>query len=249
MKLQVYSDLHLEFGPFDPPKTDADVIILAGDIDVGTKGVQWAMDTFDKPVIYVFGNHEYYHNDIYVLQEAKQLAKDSHVHVLENEALVIDGVKFLGATLWTDFNLYGPEFMEKAMRDAAYSMNDYRIIKNGDFSLSPQDTKDFHAESKLFLEEEEGADDREYPLIVVTHHGPTGKSIHQKYKGSLLNAAYASELTELIANIQPNLWIHGHVHNSFDYQAEYTRVITNPRGYVKYEVNPEFNPEFVIDFY
>jgi predicted phosphodiesterase len=109
MKIQVLSDLHLEFIPFQPLITDADVVVLAGDIHLGTEGLQWAKEIFtDKIVIYVLGNHEYYyHTTPTLIHQLRQLAIHSQVHVLENESIEIEGVKFFGCTLWTDFKLWG----------------------------------------------------------------------------------------------------------------------------------------------
>src|SRR5690554_3685776 len=109
MKLQVYSDLHLEFEPLSPAPTDVDVIVLAGDIHIGDKGVLWALETFpDRPVIYVLGNHEFYtHKYPGLITKLKSLAQGTNVHVLEKDSVKIDGVAFHGCTLWTDFALFG----------------------------------------------------------------------------------------------------------------------------------------------
>ena len=107
MKLHILSDLHTEFADFDPPRTDADIVVLAGDIGVGTGGVEWAKQWFpDVPVLYVPGNHEYYGHDIH---ETDLLAAVSspNIQILDNNSYVIDAVRFLGMTLWTDFLLYG----------------------------------------------------------------------------------------------------------------------------------------------
>ena len=107
MKLHILNDLHIEFEDFDPPATDADVVVLAGDIGVGMEGLRWAEDRFpDKPVIYVPGNHEFYHHDIALIEELKAQAPD-HIHVLNDDQVIIDGVRFLGSILWTDFALFG----------------------------------------------------------------------------------------------------------------------------------------------
>ena len=100
MKLQIYSDLHLEFARFDPAPSDADVVILAGDIDIKSRGVKWASEVFQCSVIYVCGNHEYYGGHIgHTLLKMKDAALP-HVHVLENEMLILDGTRFLVTTAW-----------------------------------------------------------------------------------------------------------------------------------------------------
>jgi len=107
MKLHILNDLHIEFEDFAPPATDADVVILAGDIGVGVEGLRWAKDRFlDRPVIYVPGNHEFYHHDLSLIEELKAQAPE-HIHVLNDDQVVIGGVRFLGCILWTDFALFG----------------------------------------------------------------------------------------------------------------------------------------------
>jgi predicted phosphodiesterase len=107
MKLHILSDIHIEFAPFQIPETDADVIITAGDIGVGLEGVLWAKEQYkNKPVIYVPGNHEYYQHDISLIDQLKASSTEN-VRILDNEMCIIDDVRFLCATLWTDFALYG----------------------------------------------------------------------------------------------------------------------------------------------
>jgi predicted phosphodiesterase len=98
MRIRVYSDLHLEFGPFDPPSSaDVDVVVLAGDIDVKGRGVAFA-ERFPCPVVYVPGNHEYYGGSIPRLTEKlKEAARGSHVHVLDGDSVVLGGTRVLGA--------------------------------------------------------------------------------------------------------------------------------------------------------
>lgn len=109
MKIQLLRDLHIEFGSYRYPDVESDVVVLAGDIHTKTQGIQWALENItDKPVIYVLGNHEYYGKTYpKLIDTAKELAKGSNVHVLENEVLTLGGVNFLGCTLWTDFELFG----------------------------------------------------------------------------------------------------------------------------------------------
>ena len=107
MKLHILSDLHTEFAAFSPPETDADVVVLAGDIGVGLNGIEWAARRFPEvPVIYVPGNHEFYGHDIGLTDELKAAAPPN-IHVLNNGRLEFDGVRFLASTLWTDFRLHG----------------------------------------------------------------------------------------------------------------------------------------------
>ena len=242
MKIQFLSDVHLEFGNFKLPKTEADVIVLAGDIHPGVYGVEWALLSTTKPVIYVMGNHEYYHHDYKKnLSACRKMTKGSHVHLLERNSIVLNGVRFLGCSLWTDFNLYGQADLHSQL--AELGMNDYHMISNGDDKLQASFIASIHKKSVSWL-----AKQRSHPeaLVVVSHHAPTERSLHQEPGNDPLLAAYASELCPLIQKLEPKLWIHGHIHFNSDYFVGSTRVMSNPRGYI-HRLNPEFNPILVIE--
>lgn len=111
-RLLVLSDLHVEFAPFVPDATvlqGVDAVVLAGDIHQGTRGIEWARKTFSSlPVIYVAGNHEFYgHHWDRLLDELRAAAELWDVHFLENDAVSLGGVRFLGCTLWSDFEYFG----------------------------------------------------------------------------------------------------------------------------------------------
>jgi len=247
MKIQLLSDLHIEFESYGYPDVDSDVVVLAGDIHTKTHGVLWAIENItDKPVIYVLGNHEYYGKTYpKLIDTAKELAKGSNVHVLENEVITLDGVNFLGCTLWTDFRLYGDP------RIAGYhcqqAMNDYRKIKKlpGYSKIRSIDVAQIHHASKTWLAKElkarKGAKN-----IVLTHHGPSLKSVSAEFKNDLTTAAYVSNMESFIEEYEPWYWLHGHMHNSSDYFIGDCRVLCNPRGY-SCEENTEFMPNLVFE--
>lgn len=244
MKLQIMSDLHLEFEPFRYRETDADVVILAGDIGVKAKGVEWAMK-IDKPVIYVMGNHEYYGSSLpRQLEKCQDIANGSNVHFLENDIATIDGVNFFGCTLWTDFELHGSEYASKVL--AGRHMNDYQAIRSsGTYSkLHPNKTQELSIESQKWLDESLKEHEGE-TNVVVTHHLPSEKSCSSEYKSSNLNPCYASNLEALILDRNPALWVHGHTHDAFDYHIDKTRIICNPKGY--YDQNFDFYPKLIIE--
>ena len=242
MKVQILSDIHLEFGDFYLPPTDADAIILAGDIHPGVGGIEWALEATKKPVFYILGNHEFYHHDYKkTLTACRKLAKDSHVHVLENKSFVLKGVRFLGCSLWTDFNLFGEP--EAHALEAQFGMNDYHMISNGNTNLHPDFIKTVHQKSIAWLESYIGSKE---PLVVISHHAPTAESLHQEDEYDTLLAAYASELSELILKLKPKLWAHGHLHFNSDYKVGNTRVVCNPRGY-SHRLNRDFRDNLVIE--
>lgn len=257
MRLHVISDLHMEFGGMPrghtPPECDA--VVLAGDIATGVVGVMWAAryTSPEIPRIYVPGNHEFYgrrryHRHLEKMKEkAAQMKAEGYgdVHVLNNDMVVIDGVRFLGATLWTDFNLFGTAHLS-AMA-AQREMNDYQQIeKVQQVRLTADDTRSFHLESRYFLNEQlrQPFDGK---TVVVTHHAPSEQSSHPRYRGSPLNPSYASRLEGLICSYSPALWVHGHMHDNSDYMICDTRVVCNPRGYVGHELNPGFDPQLVLE--
>jgi Icc-related predicted phosphoesterase len=247
MRLHILSDLHVEFGPFQPRTVEADVIVLAGDVHAGANGIRWIFQHFPtRPVIYVLGNHEFYAENIPILtSEIKDLAKGSNVHVLENDRIEIDGVVFLGATLWTDFGLYGDVVLAEAV--AAAAMMDFQKIRvTHDYRrFRPADARRVHAQSASWLTKQI-EDVRGRRFVVVTHHAPSPRSISERYRNDPLNPAFASNLEPLIQNSGAALWIHGHIHQHADYAIGSTRVIANPRGYPQ-EGHTDFDASLTID--
>jgi predicted phosphodiesterase len=246
MRIHVLSDLHLEFAEFCAPVAGADVVVLAGDIDVKGRAVQWALQRFTCPVVLVAGNHDFYgSNFASVERRMRAAARGSNVHVLENESVVIQGVRFLGATLWTDYQLTGNAPL--AQWDALRSMNDFRRIRNGCFrKITPADLLERHRASRRFLETAL-AEPFEGKTVVVTHHAPCELSLSERFRRAPghLNAAYASRLEPLMG---PNvaLWVHGHTHDSCDYEVYGTRVVCNPRGYAPDDTNKAFDAGLVV---
>lgn len=234
MRIRVLSDLHREFGHLELPDVAADVVVLAGDIDRSTRGVTWARQKFaGVPVLYVAGNHEHYDERIGRLHEKlREAAAGSNVRILENETLELGGYRFFGATLWTDFNLFGDR--EPAMAAAGSKekgMNDYRKIRRRDTGrLQPKHTAMLHADSRLSLTQFLADGDRARS-IVITHHAPSIRSLPEHKHAEPISAAYATNLEDLIAINGPALWVHGHIHRPSHYRIEKTRIVNNALGY------------------
>lgn len=247
MKFHILSDLHNEFAPFQAPVTDADVVVLAGDIDVKGRAVDWALTTFDKPVVFVPGNHDYYGGSLgRTLDKMRERCVGTHVHLLHDTAVVIGDVRILGCTLWTDYRLTGNEPL--AQWDAQQTMCDFKKIRDAQFRrVRPYQFAALNARSRKFLEEQ-FEQPFEGKTIVVTHHAPCELSIHERYRegNGHLNASYASRLDHLMGE-HVKLWVHGHTHDSFDYQMHGTRVVCNPRGYAGQDLNDDFNPALVVE--
>lgn len=241
MKIQIYSDLHLEFCEFSPQKTDADLVILAGDIGTKVKGVTWANDTFRCPVIYICGNHEFYGGHIDRTLRKMRDAAAPHVHILENDVFVWQQIRFLGTTAWTDFTSSGD--VVAATRMAWEWMNDFRVIR-ADASyrrLRPDDVVRRNRVAREWLTQELSKP-FEGKTVVITHHAPTPYVVGDKQDGHL-SAAYANSWPELIE--KADLWIFGHTHRGVDIELAGCRVISNSRGYPGEETG--FRADFEVE--
>jgi predicted phosphodiesterase len=248
-RIRIHSDLHLEFQDWHPPPVHADVVVLAGDIGTGLDGLRWARRVFPhSEVVYVAGNHEYYGFEIAALQtRLREVARELGVHFLDGDEAVVDGTRFLGATLWSAFDFELAETpVELAMEYARRSMPDYRVIrtKTG-AALTPRDTQRAHFAHVRWLTNKL-AEPFSGPTVVVTHHLPHRNSVHRKYADSPLNPTFVTHLPALVCP-PVDLWIHGHTHESADYRAQGTRVVCNPRGYLPDEPNEDFDPTLIVE--
>lgn len=259
MRILPLSDLHLEHWHRGGPLPDLaiarpDVVVLAGDIHKGVNAVQWAIEAFPGlPVLYVHGNHEGYSENLDRVQiKIAEACKGTNVHFLNCDSFYLDGVLFIGATLWTDFKLYGDQMRAYSMSEAQKHINDYHVIRlasKGYRRLAPSDTAAYHEQHKAFILHRLGIDPPHYrKAVVITHMAPSAKSVAAQYHGDSLNPYYASHLDGLVS--MADLWIHGHTHTSFDYPIGKCRVVCNPRGYPHRDGTPEniaFNPNLIVE--
>ncbi len=236
MKIQIISDVHLEFGSFELPEKECDVLVAAGDIGVGVEGLEW-LQTLDVPVIYVAGNHEYWGYEMYDLQDDFiNICKGSNVRYLEKKSVVVKGVRFLGCTLWTDFNGCDDE---EIMDDLQNIMNDFRYISVDDTTITPKGLIEINHASVKWLDRELSKK-HDGPTVVVTHHAPTKKSWAAD-PDDYLKFAYCNQLDSMLKENHIDLWVHGHIHHACDYTKHGTRVICNPRGYKGYQTVDNFD--------
>ena len=246
MKIQIVSDLHKEFGSgeFTCDHVIGDVLVLAGDTHViPAKMASCLKNLGDVPKIMVLGNHEFYGNDFF---RAEDVYRDEAAlgtcngYVLEMDSLILDGTKFIGATLWTDY-------AEGMHLDACMSlMSDFRCIK---VKCSELTGDDIVARNKKTIEwmDKELALPFEGPKVIITHHAPSYRSCAPKYAGERTNGGYFNKLDWLIEKHQPTMWIHGHTHESCDYLIGRTRIVCNPYGYYKHETNPKFKNNLISE--
>jgi len=275
MKISLVSDVHLEFGDLDFDNDQgAEVLILSGDICVahditqrdpyGVMGPEYRSNRFHDffqrcharfpHVIYIVGNHEYYHGDFgTALAHLKDvLGYLPNLHILEKESITIGDVTFLCGTLWTDMNQEDPDTL---YRIRSY-MNDFRIIRDSRYPVhykdsegkhhtregrfSPEISVEEHRAMVKFVKESVDADPTAR-YVVVGHHSPSRSSTHPQYADqTMVNGAYSSDLDQFILDRpQIKLWTHGHTHHEFDYMIGSCRVVCNPRGYDGYEQQAE----------
>jgi DNA repair exonuclease SbcCD nuclease subunit len=202
-------------------------------------------------VIYVAGNHEFYHGKFYAgidyLRE--ECAKYPNIYFLECDTKVIDDVTFIGATLWTDMNK-GDAMTMHAIEGM---MNDFRIIRNDQRNFAKMSAQDVVMRHRKTLQYFRSvlAEQHDKKFVVVGHHSPSFKSAHSQYADQyLMNGGYHSDLSEFILDHpQIKLWTHGHTHHPFDYMIGETRIVCNPRGYENdgYSENTGWNPDIVIE--
>ncbi len=249
MRIHILSDLHLEKAAFSADRVDADVTVLAGDTHVGTRGIAWAREWADgRPVLYVAGNHEFYGGTLPgTIDELRAAADGSGIQVLENDETVVDGVRFLGCTLWSDFEFDGPESRHASMRLSERVVNDYSHITFGPKArtLHPADTRMLHVSSRAWLAERL-AQPFDGPTVVITHHQPLIRGKPENRILRSLAGAFVSDVTELMGGDRAQLWIYGHTHRAADLEVNGTRVVSNPRGYPEEPVH-EFDPNFVLE--
>jgi predicted phosphodiesterase len=235
MKIITYSDLHLEFGTdfLPPPDSNADLMILAGDIITfkDYRPLERFLKGWKKPVLYVAGNHEYYTRQ--PMDEENMgfkswlAASYPNTTLLQDEAITIDGIHFFGGTMWTDFHQEDP----LAMLAARQQMNDYRHIMTPERELlKPADTVPLH---KAYVEKLTAwfEQDLNGARVVISHHAPVINP-HTQYGNSPLMPAFNSlDMLPIIEKYQPRLWVYGHTHECDNQIVGKTQIISNQLGY------------------
>jgi Icc-related predicted phosphoesterase len=280
MKIQLVSDLHLEFADVDIKNTTgADVLILSGDIlvtdDLRNQPADLAwenlpMDGYGrakravryrdffqrvsfqfKHVIYVMGNHEHYHGKFdksaAIIRDTLGYLNIHNVHLLDCDTVEIDGVHFVGGTMWTDCNKSDP----MTLYHLEQCMNDFRVIRiageNFKKFLPKRTVTEFIKTRDYFKTVIENLP-KDSKIVVCSHHAPSHLSIHEIYKhDTLMNGGYSSDMSEFILDRpQIKAWTHGHMHNNFDYIVGDTRVMCNPHGYPGENNQFDFNFTFEV---
>ena len=250
MKIQVFSDIHVECRAdksFQIPYSNSDLVVLAGDIGEGLLGITWAADQsqrLGKPVLYTAGNHEYYHHDITRHDDAmRRHAEQLGVVFLNRDVFEYQGVRFIGATLWTSFRDQNGKDDWFAMHQAKQCMADYRLIRMESRCLSPSYTQALHGAAVGFIEKMLDAGSPE-KSVIVTHHSPSHRCGNPDFPFGPMTLAFSSSLDHLLG--KSAVWIYGHTHACFDQTLSGTRVISNQLGYPN-ERNHGFDLQKVIE--
>jgi predicted phosphodiesterase len=241
MKISVLSDLHIEFKPFEPMVLDADLVVLAGDIHTRERGVKWANQAFSCEVLYILGNHEFYGGHFDRTLEKARHAAESHVHVLENDIFIKDGIRFLGCTGWTDFSAMGD--VSAASAAAMNTMTDFRVIRAGSnfHKLRTDEVAGRSRQSHAWL-----AAELDKPFhgqtVVVTHHAPLVEVGGHENEGPI-TASYCNNWHSLLPRC--DVWIFGHTHHAIDVELGDCRLVSNPLGYPDEQTG--FDPYMVLN--
>lgn len=234
LKIRVISDAHLEYQRYLVPELwgseGEDVVVLAGDTNINTLGLDWALKVFPyRQIVYILGNHEYYEQEFDTFAaKCRALTEGTRLHVLQDNFVDIGGARFMGSTLWTNYRRFG-----ELQREV---MNEWANVNFTDIHFTNKDPKFLTTEhaSKAF-ETSVAWLDREIarsplPVVVVTHHAPTRATENPEMKGYPDKLTHYNDLNHLI-RAPVKLWIHGHTHYSCDALVNNIPVVSNQKGF------------------
>lgn len=255
MRIRIISDIHIDINKNDKPYNfGEDFVVCCGDISGDRVSTEEWIKSNIKNGIAIGGNHLGY-NEVsfdekdsltYSVQYLQDKFNKSPVYFLENQSVEIDDVIIVGCILFTDFKLFNNE--ELCKMAAHRGLNDFRYVtvidKNEIRTITATDQQILNKKSREFIEQV-CINNPNKKIIVATHHAPSYKSVPAQFKNSMVSAAYASNLEDIIEKYDNlKLWCHGHMHENCDYTIYGTRIICNPRGY--YSENPYFNPSGIV---
>lgn len=257
IRIALASDLHIELSygavPVPALSADADVIVLAGDITNRYRKTKNQFEQtfaafrrhFKQPILFIPGNHEYYGSHFQTLnQELPDICSRHDITLLQKEYVDIQGVRFFGCTLWSDFQLNGEAEMPWAVQAAQRRLADYRAIRFNDEFIQAVDTRALFKEHFNWLENALNDCPVTMKKVVCTHFGPDKQCVSKEYEGDELNPYYVNDLSDFISEKEPDLWLFGHTHYNVDYYLGKTRIVSNQLGYQREQTR--FNPELCL---
>ncbi|MCB8840239.1 metallophosphoesterase [Aurantimonas sp. VKM B-3413] len=243
-RIHILSDIHDDIckaaikHEFEIDDVGADVLVVAGDIDgrLSTSGrllLERTRRRLGIPIVAVAGNHDYWKGSVdREIARTRERLQDDGIHILDCDTVVIGGVRFVGASLWTDYNVTGEGYL--ARLECRKRMNDFKYMTHGVRNVRSKATPEYlatvHARHRGYIERNLAVPFAG-PTVVVTHHAPSPRSLQHGEVRETVDAAYASDLEDVMLRGRPDLWVHGHVHTAHDYTIGSTRVVSNPRGY------------------
>ncbi len=245
MTFQYCSDLHLEFDRNRkwinkyPLAIKGDILLLGGDIMLFAQ-LEQHNDFLDyiainyKVTYWIPGNHEYYYSDIISRSDTLHEAVRENVYLVNNSCIKLGDTDLICSTLWSHISPANEWQITRAM-------SDFKAIKNKEKMLSVAEYNKLHIQAKQSVDRSIKNSTAKYK-IVLTHHVPTLLNYPEKYKGDVLNEAFASEMHDFIERSEVDYWLYGHTHcNTPDFTIGKTRMLTNQLGYVQYGENRHFN--------
>ena len=259
MKIAFASDLHFEFDEsrihhlikqVDP---DTDVLILAGDIQefnrliIDLEFVSKALP--DIHIVYVTGNHEFYGYRIEDVEKFLRDAFDHHprIHYLEKKSFELNGVVFLGTTLWTGFDAYPYYEQSRSEENAMHGISDFMYIRCGTGKFQSYHCKKLFKENCAWLSNTLEINNRESKIsIVVTHFPPSPSVYHEKIPINSLSNYFQADCRDIINQYQPAYWIYGHNHWSDRQEMDETIVVSNQLGYPNEFCQTESLLEYIV---
>ena len=251
-RLQLLSDLHLETEVFEPqPAPGADLLVLAGDIDSGWGGLA-KFAGWPVPVLLVAGNHEFDRRELNEAWPALRERCDAlGIRLLQRESCVLPlgdaarRVRFVGATRWSDFNVFGEHQRERSMRAARYYVNVMRATRGGAvFDAAAVREEGLACRAWLEAELARPAGDWD-STVVITHFAPSLRSADPRYGQQPGTASFCNGDDDLLP--RANVWLHGHLHCRHDYWVGATRVVSNARGHSKRDEARDYDPLRCVD--
>ena len=240
MRVQFMSDLHLEFGDMQVPDVAGNVLVLAGDIGVGTSHKDWVVACCEKHdnVIMILGNHEFYGGNMQKIRNAwAEMDMPNNFYFLDNDWITIDGVNFIGSTLWSNVHLDCP------LNDF-YKINYKYAGRYGKFTQE-EARKLFNENLNWLIKTVSKLSGQEN--VVITHHAPSGEAQDPKYAGGdgVVGSGFHTDILQHFNDV--TAWIYGHLHNNTEFVDQGIFCTSNQRGYVGYDLADGFDPDKVID--
>ncbi|WP_019531427.1 metallophosphoesterase [Dasania marina] len=253
--ISLQSDIHNEFRRenYNYVNRGEKVAVFAGDIGVGEYAINYIKGLAelypDTHFIFVPGNHEYYNPNLAkdtLDKTFRSVAKTvDNLHFLNRDSVVIDGIKFLGCTLWSDFTTFGPELEKLALNTAKYFLNDFREITNNGFALTPKQMASWQKIDVNWLDTEL-AKPFFGKTVIVTHFPGVIECVHPHFEVDAVTTYFNNDLEWIVEKHKIDLWLYGHNHWSTSFTLKKTRFYSNQPGYPREQTGHDENLKILL---